>query len=167
MVLSIGNQESTEEKFWAITVLCIVLLFITWCLQWCLQFLRVGKLSFSMYSFVQYNKTSNPNKLFLVPSEMSILIKEHFNRWYSLKPYVISVTVTDIPVLVSDAIWRITNFIFYFRNVLDDLLLVIYINIIFNDWSTIRTSEGTNVCSYKYFSSVGCTKFWSLGRQLF
>lgn len=32
------------------------------------------------------------------PSEMSILIKEHFNRWYSLRSYYISVTLIDIPI---------------------------------------------------------------------
>ncbi|KAJ8955286.1 hypothetical protein NQ317_007580, partial [Molorchus minor] len=34
------------------------------------------------------------------PSEMSILIKEHFNRWYSLKMYYVSVTLVDIPLSV-------------------------------------------------------------------
>lgn len=32
------------------------------------------------------------------PMEMSILTKEHFNRWYSLKSYYISVNIVDIPV---------------------------------------------------------------------
>ncbi|XP_018331815.1 ATP-binding cassette sub-family G member 4 [Agrilus planipennis] len=34
------------------------------------------------------------------PNEMSILIKEHFNRWYSLKMYYTAVTLVDIPVSV-------------------------------------------------------------------
>ncbi|CAH0561477.1 unnamed protein product [Brassicogethes aeneus] len=34
------------------------------------------------------------------PSEMSILVKEHFNRWYSLKMYYTSVTLIDIPISV-------------------------------------------------------------------
>lgn len=34
------------------------------------------------------------------PSEISILQKEHFNRWYSLKSYYMSITITDIPVTV-------------------------------------------------------------------
>ncbi|CAD7079301.1 unnamed protein product [Hermetia illucens] len=34
------------------------------------------------------------------PTEMSILLKEHFNRWYSLKAYYSSVTVLDIPISV-------------------------------------------------------------------
>lgn len=33
--------------------------------------------------------------------EMSILIKEHFNRWYSLKSYYVMVNIVDIPVAVS------------------------------------------------------------------
>uniref|UniRef100_A0A0A9YMK9 ATP-binding cassette sub-family G member 4 n=2 Tax=Lygus hesperus TaxID=30085 RepID=A0A0A9YMK9_LYGHE len=32
------------------------------------------------------------------PMEMNILIKEHFNRWYSLKSYYIMVNIVDIPV---------------------------------------------------------------------
>ncbi|CAK1549452.1 unnamed protein product [Leptosia nina] len=34
------------------------------------------------------------------PSEMSILLKEHFNRWYSLGSYYISVTVVDLPISI-------------------------------------------------------------------
>lgn len=34
------------------------------------------------------------------PNEMSILIKEHFNRWYSLRVYYTSVTIVDIPISV-------------------------------------------------------------------
>ncbi|XP_063388514.1 ATP-binding cassette subfamily G member 4 [Cydia fagiglandana] len=34
------------------------------------------------------------------PSEMSILSKEHFNRWYSLGSYYISITLVDLPVSV-------------------------------------------------------------------
>lgn len=34
------------------------------------------------------------------PSEMSILIKEHFNRWYSLGSYYMSITIVDLPISV-------------------------------------------------------------------
>ncbi|KAL0266259.1 UNVERIFIED_CONTAM: hypothetical protein PYX00_008852 [Menopon gallinae] len=34
------------------------------------------------------------------PSEINILIKEHFNRWYSLKAYYIALTIIDVPVTV-------------------------------------------------------------------
>lgn len=37
---------------------------------------------------------------FLVPTELSILIKEHFNRWYSLRTYFVAVTLVDIPISV-------------------------------------------------------------------
>lgn len=37
---------------------------------------------------------------YLVPTEMGILLKEHFNRWYSLKSYYISVTLLDLPISV-------------------------------------------------------------------
>lgn len=39
--------------------------------------------------------------LIAVPTEMSIIIKEHFNRWYSLKMYYTAVTLIDIPISVK------------------------------------------------------------------
>jgi len=36
-----------------------------------------------------------------VPAEISILTKEHFNRWYSLKSYYIATNILDIPITVS------------------------------------------------------------------
>ncbi|XP_050346805.1 ATP-binding cassette sub-family G member 4 [Nymphalis io] len=42
------------------------------------------------------------------PSEMSILLKEHFNRWYSLGSYYISITIVDLPIsIVSCAIFSV------------------------------------------------------------
>ena len=32
--------------------------------------------------------------------EMSILQKEHFNRWYSLKVFYTSITIVDIPISI-------------------------------------------------------------------
>lgn len=43
---------------------------------------------------------------------MSILIKEHFNRWYSLGSYYISITLVDLPISVSYSL-----IIFLFVNV--------------------------------------------------
>lgn len=37
---------------------------------------------------------------FPVPTEMSILRKEHFNRYYSLKAFYASVTLLDIPISI-------------------------------------------------------------------
>ncbi|VVC95609.1 unnamed protein product [Leptidea sinapis] len=34
------------------------------------------------------------------PSEMSVLLKEHFNRWYSLGSYYISITIVDLPISI-------------------------------------------------------------------
>ncbi|OWR55647.1 ATP-binding cassette transporter subfamily G member Bm3 [Danaus plexippus plexippus] len=42
------------------------------------------------------------------PSEMSILLKEHFNRWYSLGSYYISINVVDLPIsIISCAIFSV------------------------------------------------------------
>ncbi|XP_066245531.1 ATP-binding cassette sub-family G member 4 [Euwallacea similis] len=46
------------------------------------------------------------------PTEMSILIKEHFNRWYSLKMYYTSVTIIDIP-LSALCCFIFTSIIYY------------------------------------------------------
>lgn len=32
--------------------------------------------------------------------QMSILIKEHFNRWYSLKAFYTALTIIDIPISI-------------------------------------------------------------------
>lgn len=38
------------------------------------------------------------------PTEMSILIKEHFNRWYSLKMYYAQVTIVDLPIAIVSSV---------------------------------------------------------------
>ncbi|KAL0102023.1 hypothetical protein PUN28_018518 [Cardiocondyla obscurior] len=35
--------------------------------------------------------------LFAVPLELPVLLKENFNRWYSLKAYYLAITISDIP----------------------------------------------------------------------
>ncbi|XP_059049583.1 ATP-binding cassette subfamily G member 4 [Achroia grisella] len=42
------------------------------------------------------------------PAEMSILSKEHFNRWYSLGSYYVSITIVDLPIsVVSCALFSV------------------------------------------------------------
>jgi len=38
--------------------------------------------------------------LFAVPLELPVLLKENFNRWYSLKSYYLAITVSDLPFQV-------------------------------------------------------------------
>ncbi|KAK7788384.1 hypothetical protein R5R35_006557 [Gryllus longicercus] len=48
------------------------------------------------------------------PMEMNILKKEHFNRWYSLKSYYISITIVDLPVAILGCI--LFSFLVYFMS---------------------------------------------------
>ncbi|KAG8231350.1 hypothetical protein J437_LFUL012260 [Ladona fulva] len=47
---------------------------------------------------VHHMITSMMLTILTFPMEMSILLKEHFNRWYSLKSYYVAITITDLPV---------------------------------------------------------------------
>lgn len=45
---------------------------------------------------------------FTVPTERSTILKENFNRWYSVKSYYISITLIDLPISV------VSSFLFSF-----------------------------------------------------
>jgi hypothetical protein len=91
-----------------------------------------------------------------VPNEMSILIKEHFNRWYSLKMYYASVTLIDIPVSV-----RLTSH--YLKPVLiylvGCLLCTLLDHNLWDDGTTLRTRPILHVLGHQYASRVCGAKF--------
>ncbi|ENN82317.1 hypothetical protein YQE_01307, partial [Dendroctonus ponderosae] len=69
------------------------------------------------------------------PTEMSILIKEHFNRWYSLKMYYTSVTLIDIPLSVF-CCFIFTSIIYYmtaqpFDNIRFNMFLITSLLVVF------------------------------------
>ncbi|CAB3223946.1 unnamed protein product [Arctia plantaginis] len=55
---------------------------------------NLGFLFFNML-FLMY--TSMTITILSFPLEMPVLVKEHFNRWYSLRSYYMAITVSDIP----------------------------------------------------------------------
>ncbi|KAH8395176.1 hypothetical protein KR222_005954 [Zaprionus bogoriensis] len=50
------------------------------------------------------------------PIEMTILIKEHFNRWYSLKAYYFALTVVDLPItLISTFFFTVIIYVWSYQ----------------------------------------------------
>ncbi|KAG8239218.1 hypothetical protein J437_LFUL018229 [Ladona fulva] len=66
---------------------------------------NLGFLFFNML-FLMY--TSMTITILSFPLEMPVLIKENFNRWYSLKSYYLAITVSDIPFQAAFCIIYVT-----------------------------------------------------------
>ncbi|XP_063697131.1 ATP-binding cassette sub-family G member 4 [Culicoides brevitarsis] len=49
---------------------------------------------------IHHMMTTKMLTILTFPFEMSIIIKEHFNRWYSLKMYYSAVTLIDLPISI-------------------------------------------------------------------
>uniref|UniRef100_T1GS24 ABC transporter domain-containing protein n=1 Tax=Megaselia scalaris TaxID=36166 RepID=T1GS24_MEGSC len=50
---------------------------------------------------IHHSMTTMMLTVLTFPTEMNLLLKEHFNRWYSLKAYFTSLTILDIPISVG------------------------------------------------------------------
>lgn len=65
-------------------------------------------LSCNYFQFLSFKFLTHVFNIFSVPLEMPVLLKENFNRWYSLRSYYLAITISDIPFQVS---LKIFNFI--------------------------------------------------------
>lgn len=70
------------------------------------------------------------NNLFTVPLELPVLIKENFNRWYSLRSYYLAITLSDIPFQVKLCLyWHMAielYSIFFFFSKKNDVLFILF-----------------------------------------
>lgn len=98
------------------------------------------------------------NLLISVPLEMKILRREHFNRWYKLTPYLLSMLLMEIPFQVSNFInpWKSFypfikfNFIknLFEKRIYINFLIVSVIVCLVLHWHYLLVNESTVWFSY-------------------
>lgn len=92
---------------------------------------------------------------------MSILLKEHFNRWYSLKAYYTSITLIDLPISVGNIILRkILNILNDFIYALDHWLSALYCHCLFVELSTNGVDALLDVFCHKFANCICRSKLW-------
>lgn len=100
--------------------------------------------------------------LFAVPSELPIVTREHFNRWYSLMSYYLAVTFADIPIQVLYILYKLPTMIYF--HVTLTFSDNCYVNIRFT-YLLSYNATGGRISIIVLFDHVHpcvacCTKFW-------
>lgn len=103
--------------------------------------------------------------LFLVPSQLPIIVKEHFNQWYSLGAYYLAVTFADIPIQVK-FVPKSLVLCFYMIFIVGVSYFALCCNDLFHDISAVRCVPIPAVSSHVHSHFARISKFWYGYRRL-
>ncbi|XP_057670820.1 ATP-binding cassette sub-family G member 1 [Diorhabda carinulata] len=108
-----------------------------------------------MFAILMHNMMATMMLTILTfPQEMSILIKEHFNRWYSLKMYYTAVTLVDIPISVM-CCFLFTSIIYYMTD--QPLETVRFLMFLITSIMVVFVAQGVGLMVGAYFDVVNGT----------